>query len=47
MIPLDDINITSWLFPLGLSFIPEMFIIGFQEIVPLTAKNIVKNQNED
>ena len=45
--PMEDVDISKWLFPLGKEYVPDMFIIGFQEIVPLTAKNVVTNKNAD
>jgi len=40
--PLEEtINIYKWLFPFDQNWIPDMFIIGFQEIVPLTATNVI------
>ena len=38
--PLEDINIQKWLFPFDENYMPDVFILGFQEIVPLTAKNV-------
>lgn len=45
VVPMDDVDLTKWLFPFGQSYQPDMFVVGFQEIVPLTAKNIVQNNN--
>ena len=41
VIPLEKTNLHKWLFPFDSNYYPDMFVIGFQEIVPLTAKNIV------
>lgn len=35
-------NLTEWLFP-DEGFSPDMFIVGFQEVVELNASNILKN----
>jgi|TARA_B110000285_G_C15108387_1_gene609457 hypothetical protein len=43
--PLEDIDISKWLFPFDQNYLPDLFIIGFQEIIPLTAKNVVQNKN--
>ena len=44
-IPVNDTDISKWLFPFEQNYLPDMFVIGFQEIVPLTAKNIMQNKN--
>jgi len=43
--PLEKIDISKWLFPFDDDYIPDMFVIGMQEIVPLTAMNVVANKN--
>jgi len=43
--PLESIDITKWLFPFEGSYLPDVFVLGFQEVVPLTAKNVVQNKN--
>ena len=39
--PFEDIEISKWLFPFDQNYLPDLFVVGFQEIIPLTAKNIV------
>ncbi|KAG0686966.1 inositol polyphosphate 5-phosphatase [Pichia californica] len=38
----DNKNLTEWLFPEE-GFSPDMFVVGFQEVVELNASNILKN----
>ena len=42
---MEDVDLTKWLYPFDQSYQPDMFVIGFQEIVPLTAKNVVSGYN--
>ncbi|CAE6395108.1 unnamed protein product [Rhizoctonia solani] len=42
--PVD--NLLSWLFPRADSTEPDLFVLGFQEIVPLTAQQIVQTDPE-
>ena len=37
----EELDLKKWLFPFDLGYQPDMFVIGFQEVVPLTAQNIV------
>jgi len=39
-------SIMPWLFPVSSSAEPDMFVLGFQEIVPLTAQQIVQTDPE-
>ena len=38
-----DLNLDSWLIPKNQEIIPNIYIVGFQEVVELTAGNIVLN----
>lgn len=42
VIPLKRTDITKWLLPFDTNYQPDMFVVGFQEIVPLTAKNVMQ-----
>ena len=42
--PLEIIDVAKWLFPFD-DFWPDIFVVGFQEIVPLTMSNVVSNRN--
>ena len=42
LVPLSEtVNLNKWLFPFGLNQMPDMYVIGFQEIVSLKLKNLV------
>jgi len=43
--PKEGIMLYEWLFPMGDMKTPDVYIIGFQEIVDLNAKNIVISSN--
>jgi hypothetical protein len=46
VIPLEDTDITKWLLPFDQSNQPDMFVVGFQEVVPLTATNVMGHKNQ-
>lgn len=43
---MENTNITKWLLPFDTNYQPDMFVVGFQEIVPLTAKNVMQQKNQ-
>ena len=43
---MEKTNITKWLLPFDTNYQPDMFVVGFQEIVPLTAKNVMQQKNQ-
>lgn len=46
--PMEDIDINKWLFPFENDFMPEIFVLGFQEIIGLNVTNVVmSNKNKE
>mmetsp|Transcript_8698 Transcript_8698/g.14747 ORF Transcript_8698/g.14747 Transcript_8698/m.14747 type:complete len:376 (-) Transcript_8698:904-2031(-) len=45
VVPLSNYDLSQWLFPFKQGYLPDLIVVGLQEIVPLTAKNIVQNKN--
>jgi hypothetical protein len=44
--PNKDLNLDSWLLPKDPNLIPDIYFIGFQEVVELTASNVIMIKEE-
>ena len=43
---IKDINLDSWLIPKKTELVPDIYFIGFQEVVELNATNVIMNNEE-
>ena len=44
--PYETVDLAQWLYPFRGNFIPDIFVIGFQEIVELNASSILMGNNQ-
>jgi len=45
--PYESVDISSWLFPVQESFVPDIVVLGFQEIIEINATSLLGGSNLD